>query len=169
MKIQTGTHFMQINKFTLFSGIVLISLLSFFLGRWSISSEEVSSHMNSPSSARTEKQQFRESKKNIPNLGEVDEKLKSDNPEIPVKVLEVLTFIRKNKKAPEGYEGGRTFFNREKILPQKKENGQIIKYQEWDVNPKIPGKNRGAERMVSSDDTAYYTSDHYKNFTLIVE
>ena len=31
-------------------------------------------------------------------------------------------------------------------LPRRDKRGKSIKYQEWDVNPKIQGKNRGAER-----------------------
>ncbi|MGO9868230.1 MAG: ribonuclease domain-containing protein [Rhodomicrobium sp.] len=41
-------------------------------------------------------------------------------------------------------------------------------YQEWDVNPRVPGVNRGAQRLVTgSDGSAYYTDDHYKTFTQI--
>ncbi len=85
------------------------------------------------------------------------------NEYIPQKVYEVLAYIRENDKAPSGYVGGRTFYNREGLLPKN------TKYREWDVNPKIKGKNRGAERLVTSDQKAYYTSDHYNSFTEITE
>lgn len=64
------------------------------------------------------------------------------------------------------YAGGRTFDNDAQPdgnrLPHV--NGQT--YQEWDINPCLPGQNRGTERLVtSSDGKAYYCNDHYKNFT----
>ncbi len=84
---------------------------------------------------------------------------------IPQKVYEVLKYIKENGSAPDGYVGGRKFGNYEKLLPQKDENGRRINYQEWDVNPKQKGRNRGAERLVTgSDGRAYYTKNHYKSF-----
>lgn len=48
----------------------------------------------------------------------------------------------------------------------KTNNQEKIKYQEWDVNPKIEGRNRGVERLVTgNDDRAWYTKNHYKTFT----
>jgi guanyl-specific ribonuclease Sa len=87
---------------------------------------------------------------------------------VPAKVGKVLKYIDEHKKAPEGYVGGRTFGNFEKHLPTKDRRGKPIKYQEWDVNPKVQGKNRGPERLVTgSDGSAYYTKDHYKTFIKI--
>lgn len=87
---------------------------------------------------------------------------------IPQKVYEVLKYIKENGTAPEGYVGGRKFGNYEKLLPQKDDNGRRINYQEWDVNPKQQGRNRGAERLVTgSDGRAYYTKNHYKSFQLV--
>lgn len=87
---------------------------------------------------------------------------------IPQKVYEVLKYIKENGTAPEGYVGGRKFGNYEKLLPQKDENGRRINYQEWDVNPKQKGRNRGAERLITgSDGRAYYTKNHYKSFQLV--
>jgi ribonuclease T1 len=84
---------------------------------------------------------------------------------IPQKVYEVLKYIKENGTAPDGYVGGRKFGNYEKLLPQKDDNGRRINYQEWDVNPKKQGRNRGAERLVTgSDGRAYYTKTHYKSF-----
>ena len=58
-----------------------------------------------------------------------------------------------------GYVDGRTFQNREHTLPRGR-------YREYDVHPKVPGKNRGAERIVIDQRTgkAYYTADHYHSF-----
>lgn len=58
-----------------------------------------------------------------------------------------------------GYVGGRGFQNRARRLP----SGH---YREYDVNPKIRGRPRGAERIVIEQDTgrAYYTSNHYRTF-----
>ncbi len=87
---------------------------------------------------------------------------------IPKKVYEVLKYIRKNNTAPDGYVGGRKFGNFENLLPKKDGNGRRINYQEWDVNPKKQGRNRGAERLITgSDGKAYFTKNHYKSFVEI--
>jgi ribonuclease T1 len=84
---------------------------------------------------------------------------------IPQKVYTVLEYIRAHNDAPAGYVGGRNFQNREGRLDKKDASGKKIVYQEWDVNPKTRGVNRGAERLITgSDNRAWYTSDHYKNF-----
>jgi guanyl-specific ribonuclease Sa len=89
---------------------------------------------------------------------------------IPAKVYRVLKHVRQNGSAPEGYVGGRRFGNYEKRLPiSEGTTGRRINYQEWDVNPKIQGRNRGAERLVTSPKKAYYTSDHYNTFTELKE
>lgn len=89
----------------------------------------------------------------------------SQNQQVPARVLDVLDFVRKNHRAPDGYEGGRKFGNYEKHLPIYSPNGKKIRYQEWDVNPKQQGKNRGKERLVTSDsEQAWYTPDHYESF-----
>lgn len=63
-----------------------------------------------------------------------------------------------------GYVGGRAFQNRERRLPQGR-------YREYDVNPKIRGRSRDAERIVIEQDTgrAYYTGNHYRTFTPLNE
>jgi guanyl-specific ribonuclease Sa len=87
---------------------------------------------------------------------------------VPAKVAKVLKYIDEHHKAPDGYEGGRTFGNFEKLLPLKDDKGRSIKYHEWDVNPHKPGVNRGPERLVTgSDGSAHYTGDHYKSFKKI--
>ena len=88
---------------------------------------------------------------------------------VPRKVMEVLDYVQKNGRAPDGYEGGRTFRNLgrdgEQSLRNFDDNSNTVRYQEWDVNPQVEGKNRGAERLVTgSDGRAYYTSDHYRTF-----
>ena len=86
---------------------------------------------------------------------------------VPPYVLQVLEHVDRYQKAPEGYVGGRHFGNFENRLPQRKANKKI-NYKEWDVHPKVQGKNRGAERLVTGDDrSAYYTADHYETFTTI--
>jgi ribonuclease T1 len=87
---------------------------------------------------------------------------------VPTKALKVLKYVRENGVAMDGYVGGRKFGNYENLLPKKDASGKRINYQEWDVNPKIQGKNRGAERLVTgSDGKAYYTNDHYRSFVLV--
>jgi ribonuclease T1 len=95
----------------------------------------------------------------------------SDNAQkgdIPKKVYDVLSYVQQNHQAQDGYVGGRNFGNFEGNLPKKDDNGRKINYQEWDVNPKVNGKNRGAERLVTgSDNRAWYTRDHYDHFILV--
>ena len=86
------------------------------------------------------------------------------NSKIPKKVYSVLDYIRKYDRAPDGFVGGRKFGNFEKRLPLKDPQGQSARYREWDVNPKKKGKNRGAERLVTSEKQAWYTRDHYETF-----
>lgn len=77
-----------------------------------------------------------------------------------LKAKEILKAIQKRHGEPlPGYVGGRTFQNRERTLPPGR-------YREYDVNPKIPGRNRGPERLVIEQRTgkAYYTGDHYITF-----
>ena len=79
-----------------------------------------------------------------------------------------MKYVRENGIAMSGYVGGRRFGNFEGLLPKKDASGKRIDYQEWDVNPKIQGKNRGAERLITgSDGKGYYTNDHYGSFLLV--
>jgi ribonuclease T1 len=87
---------------------------------------------------------------------------------VPQKALDVLQYIKQNGKAMPGYVGGRVFSNREKLLPQTDDNGNNMQYNEWDVNPKVEGQNRGTQRLVTSrSGRAWYTGNHYKSFTEI--
>jgi ribonuclease T1 len=93
---------------------------------------------------------------------------KNQKGDVPQKVYKVLAYVRENGRAPEGYQGGRKFGNFEKLLPLKDNAGKVMRYQEWDVNPKKQGKNRGAERLITSENKrAWYTRDHYDSFTEI--
>ncbi len=105
----------------------------------------------------------------IPNISAKSESALPDKTnDVPEKIFKLLDFISKNNVAPKGFIGGRTFSNREKRLPELDKQHQKIKYQEWDANPKIKGKNRGAERLITgSDHSAYYTNDHYITFIKI--
>ena len=79
---------------------------------------------------------------------------------VPQKAYTVADYVAKNGKAPQGYVGGTVFQNREGLLPQG------VAYKEYDVNPKVSGQNRGAERIVLwNDGSRYYTGDHYASFT----
>lgn|GEM_PF-908101 len=88
---------------------------------------------------------------------------------IPEKVTTVLQYIVSHGEAMPGYVGGRKFGNFEHRLPQTNASGQAIEYQEWDVNPHEKGVNRGTERLITStqERKAYFTQDHYQNFTEI--
>jgi len=81
------------------------------------------------------------------------------------KFAKTLETIRSTGKAPDGYKGGKTFKNKEGLLPKSDSSGKSVDYKEWDVNPSGKGANRGAERIVTgSDGSAYSTKDHYKSF-----
>lgn len=64
------------------------------------------------------------------------------------------------------YAGGRVFNNGAQPDGNKLPYLAGQTYQEWDITPCVLGQNRGAERIItSSDGKAYYTNDHYNNFT----
>jgi guanyl-specific ribonuclease Sa len=87
---------------------------------------------------------------------------------VPAKVGTVLQYIDEHNRPPDDYDGGRAFGNFEGLLRKRDARGRSIRYQEWDVNPKVRGRNRGPERLVTgSDGSAYYTADHYKSFKKI--
>ena len=87
-------------------------------------------------------------------------KLQDVQAAVPLSARETLNAIEtRHGDPPPGHIGGRTFQNRERVLPRGR-------YREYDVHPKVPGKNRGAERIVIDQRTgkAYYTADHYRTF-----
>jgi guanyl-specific ribonuclease Sa len=78
----------------------------------------------------------------------------------PQKAYDLLQRLDERDGSPlPGYVGGREFQNRERRLPRGR-------YREYDVNPKIRGRSRDAERIVIERQTgkAYYTGDHYRTF-----
>jgi guanyl-specific ribonuclease Sa len=84
---------------------------------------------------------------------------------VPRQAWDVLAEIRERKgEPPPGHVGGRTFQNREHRLPTGV-------YREYDVEPRRPGRARGAERIVIEQRSgrAYYTGDHYVTFVLMSE
>ena len=61
-------------------------------------------------------------------------------------------------------QDGRTFSNREKLLPPKPRGY----YREYTV--RTPGvRDRGARRIVAGGGEYYYTADHYRSFRRIRE
>ena len=104
---------------------------------------------------RNRPEQFRNDQQTAPHSGTV-----------PAKVYDVLAYVRQNGQPQNGYVGGRRFGNFENNLPRQDVSGRRIGYQEWDVNPKQKGRNRGIERLITgSDGRAWFTSDHYNTFT----
>jgi guanyl-specific ribonuclease Sa len=89
-------------------------------------------------------------------------------PGVPDRAYQTLSEIDAGRwpgEATPGTHGGETWTDREGSLPRTNASGQPITYQEWDVNPKQPGRSRDAERIVTgSDGSAYYTGDHYQTF-----
>lgn len=80
----------------------------------------------------------------------------------PAYAFDVAEHVRANDgDAPGGYEGGRTFQNREGHL-----DDDLGPFREYDVHPLVPGQDRGPERIVlgPSDAASYYTPDHYETF-----
>lgn len=142
--------------------LLVIGLVSqIFLGCRQTQKQETYK-VTEPSSQQSEQ---KENKKNSKTEKKTPDYQSNKQGKIPQKVYEVLKYVKENGTAPNGYVGGRKFGNYEKQLPQKDENGRRINYQEWDVNPKQQGRNRGAERLVTgSNDKAYYTKNHYKSF-----
>jgi guanyl-specific ribonuclease Sa len=120
-----------------------------------------------PVTTNTQTQQNNRENKNS-NTNPAKEYPVAANQNIPAKVYVVLKFIKENNHAMNHYVGGRVFTNREKVLPETSGNGDPIRYQEWDVNPKIEGQNRGTERICTgSDGRSWYTNNHYQSFTEI--
>jgi ribonuclease T1 len=79
----------------------------------------------------------------------------------PKKAYDLLERLQRRQGEPlPGYVGGREFQNRERRLPKGR-------YREYDVNPKLRGRPRDAERIVIEQRSgkAYYTGDHYRTFT----
>ncbi|MCP9769683.1 ribonuclease [Lacihabitans sp. LS3-19] len=147
---------------------LLILLVGIGIGYiWGNNSSHINENINESSSSEILKNTKNTEKE---ELKIKDSKYESDykSGNIPSKVFEVLDYVKKNKQAPDGYEGGRKFKNLEKLLPKQTESGKRINYQEWDVNPHKEGKNRGTERLVTGDnEAAYYTNDHYQSFQKI--
>ena len=78
----------------------------------------------------------------------------------PRKAYDLLKQLEERGGVPlPGYVGGRNFQNRERRLPRGY-------YREYDINPKLRGRRRDAERIVIEQRTgkAYYTEDHYRTF-----
>lgn len=69
-----------------------------------------------------------------------------------------------------GTKAGRKWLNKKQQLPSRDVSGKPISYNEFDVNGKQNGALRDKERFVrGSDDSVYYTSDHYNTFTQIID
>jgi len=93
-------------------------------------------------------------------------------PRVAARVNPVLEQILAHDAPPPETVGGREYRNLGledgEVLPRTDPRGRPIRYREWDVNRKVPGRNRGAERIVTgSDGRAYYTDDHYATFRRI--
>ncbi len=145
---------MQKNYAPLIFGIIIGLILGLFIGKQIF--EASPSAINTTSSVAPSSQ----------NTSQANSQ--SANVQIPQKVYDVLKYIKANHRPMPGYVGGSVFSNREKILPQQDSLGNPVQYQEWDVNPKIQGQNRGTERIVTgSDGRSWYTNDHYQTFTQI--
>lgn len=152
---------MQKNYAQLFLGIIIGLLVGLFIGKQIFQSNN-SANINSVNATSNNSGVSRAQNENTRINNSIDN---NNNTGIPQKVYEVLKYIRANHHAMPGYVGGRVFSNREKIVPEFDDNDNPITYQEWDVNPKVQGQNRGTERILTgSDGRAWYTNDHYQSF-----
>jgi len=109
---------------------------------------------------------------------EGDGEAKKDIPEkkveeLPENVQEAYKDYEKNNwqgksSKSAGTKDNNPFKNNEGRLPQRDSNGKDISYREHDVNNKLSGQGRDAERFVTgSDGSVYYTNDHYGTFTRV--
>jgi ribonuclease T1 len=148
-------------------GMLLGLIVGFFLGKMMVTTNQVvQSFPNATKNYATSEKKL--SNKSTFHEDSNTENNYSANDEIPEKVYTVLKYIKEHHEAPEGYVGGREFKNRENQLPMFTNDHEKIKYQEWDINPKIEGQNRGKERLVIGDDERnWFTNNHYKTFTQI--
>ncbi|MHC1710580.1 MAG: hemagglutinin repeat-containing protein [Solidesulfovibrio sp.] len=85
------------------------------------------------------------------------------------KFATMLDRIDKKGSPPPFYKGGKIWKNDGRggaeRLPERDAAGNKITYKEWDVDPRIPGQDRGIDRLVTgSNGSAYKTMDHYMTF-----
>jgi ribonuclease T1 len=149
-----------IQNFKLYMIKQIIYKLLILLCLSNVGCAEAQKRENKQSNARTEQQ-------NVGGNAQSDDRMPPNvaNSRIPAKAYRVLQYVKEHGEAMPGYVGGRNFQNRERRLAAKDASGKKINYQEWDVNPKKGGVNRGAERLVTgSDNRAWYSDDHYKTF-----
>jgi hypothetical protein len=82
---------------------------------------------------------------------------------VPDKAKDAADYANNNNSAAQpGYKGGGAFENdgrgNGQILDRTDPDGNPINYKEYDVNPRVPGQNRGTERVVmGSDGRSWYT------------
>jgi RHS repeat-associated protein len=86
---------------------------------------------------------------------------------VPLVAYEVLKAIRATgENLPDRYQAqGAPFRNAAVDLPTVEPTGKPITYTEWDIDPFVSGRSRGALRLITgTDGSTYFTSDHYKTF-----
>ena len=83
--------------------------------------------------------------------------------QLPIEARATLELVKAGGPFPYPQDG-RTFSNREKLLPPKPRGY----YREYTV--RTPGaRDRGARRIVAGGGEYYYTADHYRSFRRIRE
>jgi len=83
------------------------------------------------------------------------------------KIINIVNQIKANNGSPpKGYKGGKKYKNEPKEGDQKLP--ECNNYKEYDINPRIKGKNRGCERIIiENDDSVWYINNHYHTFIQI--
>ena len=157
---------MQKNYSQLLLGIVIGLVAGFLIAKFTLAKND-QKQITAPINYPTQNNNNRNQNQNRVDVNNGEGNY-NGNENIPAKVVEVLKYIKANGSAMDGYVGGREFTNRQNVLPINNTSGNRIRYQEWDVNPKVQGQNRGTQRLCTGDDgRSWYTSDHYKSFTEI--
>lgn len=89
------------------------------------------------------------------------------NYSVPQEAFDTLDFIEKhNGSPPKGYKGGRTYANDGRNGGEKLPD-EYGPFREYDIYARIPGPDRGLERVVTGNGAAWYTPDHYYSFIRI--
>lgn len=145
------------------ASVIAVVLILVFVGiAWLIANR----HSSTPVSASTTPAATATTSPRSTSTGQVPLRI------IPVRVADTLALIDAGRwpeaaNAP-GTQGGRTFRNNEGRLPRTDAAGRPMRYQEWDVNAKAPGRGRDAERIITAaDGRVWYSLDHYRTFVQI--
>ncbi len=90
-----------------------------------------------------------------------------DNPFSDPRLVGLDEYVRDIRRGvlPPNVVGGRVFENQDLDLPVK----PYGHYREYDVTPRVPGRDRGKLRLVlGANGEVYITGNHYRDFRQII-